>query len=75
VKRLMRSNFIRGLTSNEGLAGQLAVYQGMMGDWRLLFREMERMEAITPQDIRDAAKESLRRDNSVVGMIRKPAGS
>lgn len=73
VKRLMRSSFIRALTSNEGLAGQLAVYQGMMGDWRLLFREMERIDAVTAADVRAAAQDVLRRDNSVVGVIRKPA--
>ena len=73
AKRLMRSNFIRGLTSNEGLAGQLAVYHGMMGDWRLLFREMEMMEAVTTADVQEAAKDVLRRNNSVVGVIRKPA--
>jgi hypothetical protein len=30
------------------------------------------MEAVTAQDVREAAKDALRRDNSVVGVIRKP---
>jgi predicted Zn-dependent peptidase len=72
AKRLARADFIRQIQSNSGLSGQLALYQGMLGDWRLLFRELDRIEAVTPARVQEAAKESLRRSNSVVGILRAP---
>lgn len=75
VKTMNRAAFVRALRSNEGLANQLALYEGMLGDWRLLFDVPSQVGAVTTEEIQKVAREVLRRENSVVGVIQKPAGS
>ena len=41
VKSMNKAAFIRALRSNSGLAGQLAMHEGMLGDWRILFDYVE----------------------------------
>jgi len=69
VKQRARANFLRGLDSNAGLAGQLAGYQMQTGDWRDLFREVERMDAVTVEDIQRVAQEIFQDDRLTVAMI------
>ena len=75
VKSMNKAAMIRQLRSNSGLAAQLARYQGMFGDWRQLFDVIEQIEAVTLEDVREAAQDALRPGNAVVGMIKKPEGS
>ena len=60
---------IRSLNSNAGLAEQLAAYHVLFGDWRELFRYVDRMEAVTKADIRRVANELFKESNRVVGRI------
>ena len=46
---------MRGLGDNEGLAQQLAIYQARYGDWRELFRSVDRIDKVTKADIRRVA--------------------
>jgi predicted Zn-dependent peptidase len=71
VKRRARADFLRGLQGNNGLAGQLAMTQAMTGDWRKLFEEVERMEAVTVEDIQRVAEEIFQRTNRSVAMSEK----
>ncbi len=71
VKRRARADFLRGLQGNNGLAGQLAMTHAMTGDWRELFEEVERMEAVTVEDIQRVAEEIFQRTNRSVAMSEK----
>ncbi len=66
VKQRTRANFLRGLEGNNGLAGQLAMTQAMTGDWRNLFREVERLDAVTVEDISRVAAEVFTENNRTV---------
>jgi len=70
VKQRTRANFIRGLRSNSGMAGQLAQYQTTFGDWRELFNEVARIEAVTLKDVKRVAGEIFVEANRTVGVIK-----
>jgi predicted Zn-dependent peptidase len=78
IKTRSKANLIRGLADNEGLATQLATYQTRYGDWRELFRSVDRIEAVTKSDIRRVANEVFVDTNRTVGVIENvhsPGGS
>jgi predicted Zn-dependent peptidase len=68
-KTRARGVLIRGLSSNEGLAGQLATMQLRYGDWRELFRQLDRFEKVTKQDIRRVTSKTFLPTNRTVGVI------
>lgn len=68
-KTRAKANLIRGLGDNNGLATQMATYQSLYGDWRELFRHIERIDAVTKADIRRVANETIRATNRTVAMI------
>ncbi len=69
VKQRTRANFIRGLQGNSGMASQLAWYQTFHGNWRELFNEVERIEAVTLEDVKRVAGEVFVPSNRTVGII------
>lgn len=69
IKARAKAQLINQLDSNQGLAFQLAGYQNYWGDWRELFRELDRINAVTAEDIQRVAKKYLTKKNRVVGMI------
>lgn len=69
VKRRARADLLRQLDSNFILAIQLSNYQALTGDWRNLFRDIEKINAVTPQDIQRVAKATFTWDNKTVGTI------
>jgi len=69
IKTRTKANLIRGLADNEGLSTQLATYQARYGDWRELFRSVERIDKVTKQDIRRVANETFVDINRTVGVI------
>jgi len=69
VKTRAKTSLIRGLDSNEGLAEQLAIYQTLYGDWRELFRSVDRIDAVTKADIRRVANQVFVPTNRTVGII------
>ena len=77
IKTRAKANLIRGLDSNEGLAGQMAIYQSRYGDWRELFKSVDRIDQVTKADIRRIAAQTFIPDNRTVGIIetkQAPAG-
>ncbi len=50
-----KADLLRGLADNEGLAHQLAEYQTRYGDWRELFRQLQKVDAVTKADIQRVA--------------------
>ena len=61
-KTRTKADLIRGLASNEGLAQQLAFYQTRYGDWRELFRYLDRVDKVTKADIRRVANQAFQDD-------------
>ena len=75
-KTRARADLIRQLDSNQGLAIQLADYQRLFGDWRELFRALDRLDQVTKADIRRVAAETLVDTNrTVIQIVNAPAGN
>jgi predicted Zn-dependent peptidase len=68
-KTRAKADLIRSLDSNEGLAENLANYHTLFGDWRELFRYVDRLEALTKADVRKAAAATFVEANRTVGKI------
>jgi predicted Zn-dependent peptidase len=64
-----KASLIRSLRNNSGLAEALADHQRLYGDWRELFRSIDRVEKVTPADIRRVANATFQRSNRTVAMI------
>ena len=69
VKARARADLIRGLSSDAGMAGQLAFYQSMTGDWRNLFRQLDKINAVTVADIQRVANRVFVNSNRTIGTI------
>ena len=68
-KTRAKADLIRSMRSNQGLANALVRYQTLFGDWRELFRYLDRIEAVTKEDILRVANETFKVTNRTVGMI------
>ena len=64
-----RADLIRQLNSNSGIAGQLAFYQALTGNWRNLLHRLDRINAVTAQDIQRVAKQYLISRHRTVAVI------
>ena len=69
VKRRARASLLRELDDNLGLAIQLSSMQALTGDWRNLFRQLDKINAVTPEDIQRVAKATFTRTNKTVAVI------
>jgi predicted Zn-dependent peptidase len=69
IKTRTKANLIRGLGENEGLATQLAMNQMRYGDWRELFRSVDRIDKVTKADIRRVANQTFLDTNRTIGVI------
>ncbi|MGH8102905.1 MAG: M16 family metallopeptidase, partial [bacterium] len=72
-----QAGFIRGLNSDAGMASQLAYYQFYLGSWREMFREPDRIDGVTLDDVKRVAAHYLTKKSRTVGLIKtvQPAGS
>ena len=75
IKTRTKANLIRGLADNEGLATQLATFQTRYGDWRELFRSVDRIDKVTKADIRRVANATFVDTNRTVGVIENAGGA
>jgi len=73
VKTRAKANLIRKLKDNQGLANELGSYQARYGDWRELFRAVEKIDKVTKADIRRVAGELFVAKNRTVGRIETKA--
>jgi len=73
VKTRAKASLLRSLDNNEGLAQNLALMQTRYGDWRELFRNVERIEKVTKADIRRVANKTFVETNRTVGIIENVA--
>ena len=75
VKTRVKAGLIRQLTGNQGLALQLATYQTYYGDWRELFREVERIDAVTAADVKRVANATFTENNRTVAKLENTAAA
>ncbi len=75
VKTQTKASLIRGLQDNQGIAIQLATTQALFGDWREIFRRVERVERVTKEDVLRVARATFRPANRIVGMIVHETGA
>jgi len=69
VKTRVKAGLVRSLANNSGLALSMANYQTLHGDWRELFREVERIDKVTSADVKRVAAETFVPANRTVGKI------
>jgi predicted Zn-dependent peptidase len=53
----------------------LATYQTRYGDWRELFRSVDRIDKVTKADIRRIANETFTDNNRTIGVIETSGGA
>ncbi len=68
-KARTKADKLRGLADNMGLAEQLAEYQTRYGDWREMFRETAKVDAVTKADIRRVANKTFVASNRTTAEI------
>lgn len=68
-KTRTKAELLRGLADNEGLAHQLAEYQTRYGDWRELFRQLKKVDAVTKADVRRVAAKTFVASNRTTAQI------
>ena len=64
-----KASLIYSLKSNLGLAMKLTDYHTLFGDWRELFRYIQRFDGVTKADIRRIARQTFIAPNRVVAQI------
>ena len=64
-----RASLVRSLASNRGVARELTYYEVVTGDWRNLFRHLDRIDKVTPEDIQRVAKLYFTSKNKTVGVL------
>ncbi len=69
AKTRSRADLIRQLDSSSGLAAELTFYEVVTGDWRNLFKQLDKIEKVEASDIQRVAKEYFTSKNRTVGVI------
>ncbi len=68
-KTRARAQILRSLDNNHGLAEELGTYQLRYGDWRMLFQQLNKIDAVSKADIRRVANEVFTAKNRTYAMI------
>ncbi len=75
AKTRMRAGLIRQLDSDSGLAAELTFYEVVTGDWRNLFKQLDKIEKVTAEDVQRAAQTYFTTKNRTVGVIETAAAA
>jgi predicted Zn-dependent peptidase len=68
-KTRARVDLLRSLADNQGLAQSLATYQLRYGDWRELFRQLDKIDKVSKADIRRVANKVFTEGNRTYAII------
>ena len=68
-KTRTRADLLRGLADNQGLANNLAQYQTRYGDWRELFKQLDKVDKVSKADIRRVANKVFVASNRTTAEI------
>ncbi|WP_138499049.1 M16 family metallopeptidase [Nostoc sp. PA-18-2419] len=74
VKTQARADLLRTLTSNTGMAQQLLEFEVKTGSWRNLFKQLDEIAAVTPDDIQRVAKTTFTPENRTIGKLLSKQG-
>ncbi len=69
LKNQARARLLRSLDSQSGLARLLGEYEAKTGSWRNLFKQLDLLAKVTPEDIQRVAKATFIAENRTVGKI------
>ena len=69
VKTRSKAALLRSLANNQGLANNLAENQMKYGDWREMFRRIDKLDAVTNEDVKRVANEVFVDTNRTVGIL------
>lgn len=73
VRTRAKVNLLRSLRNNQGLAIALSTAQQRYGDWREVFRKVERIEKVTKDDVRRIANQVFTDGNRTAAWIETSA--
>ncbi|HAC16052.1 MAG TPA: peptidase M16 [Bacteroidetes bacterium] len=65
-----RASLLRQLGNNTGIANLLSTAQGMQGDWRKVFTDIQKMQEVTVEDINRVANQYMNNNQRTVGIVR-----
>jgi predicted Zn-dependent peptidase len=74
VKNQLKAGLLRSLDSNLGMARLLTEYEAKTGSWRNIFQQLERLAAVTPQDIQRVSQKTFTPENRTVGKLLNSEG-
>jgi predicted Zn-dependent peptidase len=79
-KTRAQADLLRSLADNQGLAESLANYQLRYGDWRELFRQLDKIDKVSKADIRRVANKVFTESNRTYAIIetvpqKQPSGT
>jgi predicted Zn-dependent peptidase len=69
VKNQLKADLLRSLDSNLGMARLLTEYEAKTGSWRNIFQQLDRLAAVTPEDIQRVAQKTFTLENRTVGKL------
>jgi predicted Zn-dependent peptidase len=69
VKTRVKASLLRRLDNNAGLALELAETQTVYGDWRELFRSVDKIDKVTAADIRRVANKTFNINNRTIAYV------
>jgi len=74
VRNQIEAGNVRRISSNLGLAFQLADSESLTGDWRSTFRQSARLREVTSAEVRRVAAEYLTENNRTVAVLVRREG-
>lgn len=71
AKNQIKADFVRRLSSNSGLAGMLSYFETLTGDYRYITKYLDRIEKVSPEEVRNVAATYLTSKNRTVALLQK----
>ncbi|MBM3810394.1 MAG: insulinase family protein [Acidimicrobiia bacterium] len=69
VKNRARAGLLSRMSNNSNMAQSLVHWQALTGDWRNLFKYLDRINAVTPEDVQRVAKATFTESNRTTGYL------
>jgi predicted Zn-dependent peptidase len=74
VRNSVDASMIRALRSNMGVARLLASVEHEAGDWKYIFKDIDKSKAVTAEQVREVARKYFKPQNRTVAELRPLAG-
>ncbi|MBN1828268.1 MAG: insulinase family protein [Deltaproteobacteria bacterium] len=75
AKNAIRNDFIKGLSSNSGIAGMLTYFEVVAGDYRYISKHYDRIESLNADDIMRVARQYFNNINRTTAVLMKDVRS